>query len=114
MIEWKYTKNDSSNHTELEEFMDVLVKIDKCNKKENKEESAYLIKVWLDKLEDDEVSFISSDSFSPIAFALVRRTFPDLFSNKVCGVQPMTQPVGLAYAMRIIYNEDIDDEEILE
>lgn len=47
MIEWKYTKNDSSNHTELEEFMDVLVKIDKCNKKENKEESAYLIKVWL-------------------------------------------------------------------
>ncbi|MFW6172600.1 MAG: hypothetical protein ACOC5T_02545 [Elusimicrobiota bacterium] len=113
MIEWKYTKNNPSNNIELEEFMDVLVRIDKCNKKVEKEVSAHFIENWLDKLEDDEASFISSD-FSPIAFALVRRTFPDLFSNKVCGVQPMTQPVGLAYAMRIIYNEDIDDEEILE
>lgn len=55
----------------------------------------------------------ASDSwiFRPIALALVRRTFPDLFANKVVGVQPMTQPAGLAYAMRIIYDEDTDEED---
>lgn len=49
----------------------------------------------------------ASDSwiFRPIALALVRRTFPDLFANKVVGVQAMSTPVGLAYAMRVIYDD---------
>lgn len=42
-------------------------------------------------------------AFSPIALALVRRTFPDLFANKIVGVQAMTGPVGLAYALRVVY-----------
>ena len=41
--------------------------------------------------------------FSPIALALVRRTFPDLFANKVVPVQAMSGPVGLAYALRMYY-----------
>lgn len=41
--------------------------------------------------------------FRPVALALVRRTFPDLFANKVVGVQAMSTPVGLAYALRIVY-----------
>lgn len=43
--------------------------------------------------------------FRPIALALVRRTFPDLFANKVVGVQAMSTPVGLAYALRCVYND---------
>jgi len=43
--------------------------------------------------------------FRPVALALVRRTFPDLFANKVVGVQAMSTPVGLAYALRVIYND---------
>jgi hypothetical protein len=42
-------------------------------------------------------------AFSPIALALVRRTFPDLFANKIVGVQAMSGPVGLAYALRAKY-----------
>jgi hypothetical protein len=42
-------------------------------------------------------------AFSPIALALVRRTFPELFANSIVGVQAMTGPVGLAYALRVIY-----------
>ena len=42
--------------------------------------------------------------FSPIALALVRRTFPDLFAHKVVGVQAMNGPVGLAYALRYAYD----------
>jgi hypothetical protein len=42
-------------------------------------------------------------AFSPIALALVRRTFPELFANSIVGVQAMTGPVGLAYALRVVY-----------
>ncbi|MEM4260882.1 MAG: hypothetical protein QXG00_06600, partial [Candidatus Woesearchaeota archaeon] len=41
--------------------------------------------------------------FRPLALALVRRTFPELFANKVLPVQAMNGPVGLAYALRFIY-----------
>jgi len=54
----------------------------------------------------------ASDSwiFRPIALALVRRTFPDLFANKVVGVQAMSTPVGLAYAMRVVYDDGKGNE----
>jgi len=42
-------------------------------------------------------------SFAPIALALVRRVFPHLFANTLVGVQAMTGPVGLAYALRFVY-----------
>jgi hypothetical protein len=46
-----------------------------------------------------------SDSwkFRPIAMALVRRVLPELFANKTVGVQAMSTPVGLAFALRMIY-----------
>jgi len=44
--------------------------------------------------------------FRPVALALQRRTFPDLFANKVVGVQAMSTPVGLAYALRFTYKSD--------
>jgi len=43
--------------------------------------------------------------YRPLSLALVRRTFPDLFANKVVGVQPMSTPVGLAYALRVLYKD---------
>jgi len=42
--------------------------------------------------------------FSPIALALVRRVFPDIFAHKVIGVQALNGPVGLAYALRYAYD----------
>lgn len=44
--------------------------------------------------------------FRPVALALMRRTFPDLFANKVVGVQAMSTPVGLSYALRFTYNKN--------
>ena len=41
--------------------------------------------------------------FTPVALALVRRTFPSLFANSIVGVQPMGSPVGLAYSLRTMY-----------
>ena len=45
--------------------------------------------------------------FAPISLALVRRVFPQLFANVLVGVQPLTGPVGLAFALRYIYFEQM-------
>ena len=39
-------------------------------------------------------------TFDPILISLVRRTLPNLMAYDVCGVQPMTGPTGLIFAMR--------------
>ena len=49
--------------------------------------------------------------FRPVALALQRRTFPDLFANKVVGVQAMSTPVGLSYALRFTYNKNGQGDE---
>lgn len=42
-------------------------------------------------------------AYKPISLALVRRTFPALFAQNTVGVQAMSTPVGLAFALRVIY-----------
>ena len=42
--------------------------------------------------------------FRPIAMSLSRRVLPQLFANNIVGVQPMSAPVGIAYAMRTTYS----------
>ena len=40
------------------------------------------------------------DTYDPILISLVRRALPNLMAYDVCGVQPMTGPTGLIFAMR--------------
>ena len=41
--------------------------------------------------------------YDPIMISLVRRAMPNLIAYDVCGVQPMTGPTGLIFAMRARY-----------
>ena len=43
---------------------------------------------------------IGSGEFQKIAIPMVRRTFPELIAHEIVGVQPLTGPVGLAFALR--------------
>ena len=43
-------------------------------------------------------------NFDPILISLVRRSLPNLIAYDVCGVQPMTGPTGLIFAMRSRYS----------
>ena len=43
------------------------------------------------------------DKFDPILISLVRRSLPNLIAYDVAGVQPMTGPTGLIFAMRARY-----------
>ena len=40
------------------------------------------------------------DTWDPILISLVRRSMPNLIAYDICGVQPMTGPTGLIFAMR--------------
>jgi len=45
----------------------------------------------------------SIDTFDPVLISLVRRAMPNLVAYDICGVQPMTGPTGLIFAMRSRY-----------
>src|ERR1700722_17535398 len=45
------------------------------------------------------------DTFDPVLISLVRRTLPNLIAYDICGVQPMTGPTGLIFAMRSRYGD---------
>jgi hypothetical protein len=49
------------------------------------------------------------DKYDPILIGLVRRAMPNLMAYDICGVQPMTGPTGLIFAMRSIYKDTRND-----
>lgn len=53
-------------------------------------------------------NYAAGDSRLPkILIPMIRRTFPELISHEICGVQPMGGPVGLAFALRYAYQSDL-------
>ena len=42
--------------------------------------------------------------FDPVLISLVRRSAPQMIAYDLCGVQPMTQPTGLIFAMKAKYS----------
>jgi hypothetical protein len=51
--------------------------------------------------------YAAGDSRLPkILIPMIRRTFPELISNEIVGVQPMGGPVGLAFALRYAYQQE--------
>jgi hypothetical protein len=52
------------------------------------------------------------DNFDPVLISLVRRAMPNLIAYDICGVQPMTGPTGLIFAMRANYTTQLNDEAL--
>jgi len=50
------------------------------------------------------------DIFDPVLISLVRRAMPNLIAYDICGVQPMTGPTGLIFAMRARYDDQAGAE----
>ena len=51
-------------------------------------------------------------NWDPILISLVRRAMPNLVAYDICGVQPMTGPTGLIFAMKARYNDDVDADRL--
>jgi len=54
----------------------------------------------------------SVDIFDPVLISLVRRSMPNMIAYDVCGVQPMTGPTGLIFAMRSRFSTQSGDEAL--
>lgn len=54
----------------------------------------------------------SIDNFDPVLISLVRRSMPNLIAYDVCGVQPMTGPTGLIFALRPRYTDQTGAEAL--
>ena len=50
--------------------------------------------------------------YDPILISLVRRALPNLIAYDICGVQPMTGPTGLIFAMRSRYKQQNGTEAL--
>ena len=50
----------------------------------------------------------AASNWDPILISLVRRAMPNLMAYDVCGVQPMTGPTGLIFAMKSRYKGEND------
>ena len=50
--------------------------------------------------------------FDPVLISLVRRAAPQMIAYDICGVQPMTQPTGLIFAMKSRYSAQDGDEAL--
>lgn len=63
-------------------------------------------------LEDAPVNATGAgiSNFDPVLISLVRRSMPNLISYDIMGVQPMTGPTGLIFAMRARYSNQTGTE----
>ena len=52
------------------------------------------------------------DTYDPILISLVRRALPNLMAYDVCGVQPITGPTGLIFAMKSHYTSQTGTEAL--
>ena len=50
--------------------------------------------------------------FDPVMISLIRRAAPNLVAYDICGVQPMSGPTGLIFAMKSHYNNRSGDEAL--
>jgi hypothetical protein len=51
--------------------------------------------------------YAANDARLPkVLIPMIRRTFPELITNEIVGVQPMSGPVGLAFALRYRYENE--------
>ena len=51
--------------------------------------------------------------FDPVLISLIRRSMPNLVAYDLAGVQPMSGPTGLIFAMRSRYNTQTGDDCLL-
>ena len=50
--------------------------------------------------------------FAPVLISLIRRSMPNLVAYDICGVQPMSGPTGLIFAMRSRYENQGGEEAL--
>jgi len=94
------------NHPELESIKDPYKKAVTAMVLENQHQAMTKDRQALMEVSDSgptNATGSAVQNFDPILISLVRRALPNLIAYDVAGVQPMTGPTGLIFAMRARY-----------
>ena len=93
-------------HPELESIKDPYKKAVTALVLENQHQAMQQDKRQLNEYAEPGPTNVTGgvNNFDPILISLVRRSLPNLIAYDVAGVQPMTGPTGLIFAMRARYN----------
>lgn len=92
-------------HPELEAIKDPYKRAVTTLVLENQQQAMKQDRMALNEVSDTGPTNVAGgvQNFDPILISLVRRSLPNLIAYDVAGVQPMTGPTGLIFAMRARY-----------
>ena len=85
------------NHPDLPEISDSYKRAVTAVILENQERELQEQKTML---AEADTSVASVANWDPVLISLVRRAMPNLMAYDICGVQPMSGPTGLIFAMK--------------
>ena len=97
-------------HNDLPEIKDSYRKAVTTVILENQEKALREDSAFLSEAAPTNATGSSVDNWDPILISLVRRAMPNLIAYDVAGVQPMTGPTGLIFAMRSRYTSQAGTE----
>jgi hypothetical protein len=100
-------------HPELDSIKDPYKKAVTALVLENQQQAMAQDRQSLNEVADlgpTNVTGSGIQNFDPILISLVRRALPNLIAYDVAGVQPMTGPTGLIFAMRARYGNQSGSE----
>ena len=99
-------------HGDLPEIQDPYKKAVTTVVLENQEKALREEKETLFEATHANQTGASVDNYDPILISLVRRSLPNLMAYDVCGVQPMSGPTGLIFAMKSHYTSQTGTEAL--
>ena len=97
-------------HNDLPEIKDSYRKAVTTIILENQEKALREDRSFLGEAAPTNATGASVDNWDPILISLVRRAMPNLIAYDIAGVQPMTGPTGLIFAMRSRYTNQTGTE----
>jgi hypothetical protein len=98
-------------HPELESIRDPYKKAVTALVLENQQQAMRQDRIALNEADPGPTNVTGGvQNFDPILISLVRRALPNLIAYDVAGVQPMTGPTGLIFAMRAKYTNQSGEE----
>ena len=81
---------------------------------ENQERAAKEDQAYLNEAAPTNATGSNISNWDPILISLVRRAMPNLIAYDIAGVQPMTGPTGLIFAMRSRYTSQTGAEAFFD
>ena len=81
---------------------------------ENQEKAVREDRSFMSEAAPANATSASIDNWDPVLISLVRRAMPNLIAYDICGVQPMTGPTGLIFAMKSRFGTQAGAEALFD